>query len=70
MVQITILDNKTVVKVDDIEIFITGDFEIKKKEPAITGSKGDNTTVKIDAKEIANLCCQNLTNRGNFAKEQ
>lgn len=39
MVQITIIDNKTVVKVNDIEIFINGDFEIRKKEPACTGSK-------------------------------
>ncbi len=39
MVQITIIDNQTVIKVDNMEIFISGDFEIKKKEPACTGSK-------------------------------
>ena len=32
MVQITIIDNQTVIKVDNMEIFISGDFEIKKKD--------------------------------------
>ena len=32
MIQITIIiDGKTVIKIDDVEIFISGDFEIKKK---------------------------------------
>lgn len=37
--EIKIINNKTIIKVDDIEIFIKGDFEIKKKEPAECGSK-------------------------------
>ena len=39
MIEIAIIDNKTIIKINDIEIFIKGDFEIKKKEPAECGSK-------------------------------
>lgn len=31
MVEIVIIDNQTRIKIGDIEIFISGDFEIKKK---------------------------------------
>lgn len=39
MVEITISGDKTCMKVNDIEIFIKGSFEIKKNEPVYTGSK-------------------------------
>ncbi len=43
-IEITIIDNRTAVKIDDeVEIYIEGSFEIKKKEPVI---KATDVTIK------------------------
>lgn len=39
MVEVIINDNVTKIIIGEIEIIVNGDFEIKKKKPACTGSK-------------------------------
>lgn len=49
--EINTIDNRTVIKIDnEVEVFIYGDFEIKKKERAITGSK--DMEIKIDSESV------------------
>lgn len=46
MIQITIIDGKTAIKIDDVEIFISGEFEIKK-------SKKTNNSFSLDGQIIS-----------------
>lgn len=51
MVQITIIDNQTRIGTDDVEIFIEGNFELKKKTPVA----GTTDAVKLNGKIINSL---------------